>query len=79
MARGVAKTPEEKIADLEAQKTAYQEKIDGYRAKISDLDKQIKEVHSLKEQEKVQVLLEAIEKSGKSVDDVLAAIGEKSE
>ena len=44
MARGVAKTPEEKIVDLEAQKTAYQGKIDGYRAKIAELDKQTKKV-----------------------------------
>lgn len=78
MARGVSKTTEEKIENLEELKAAYQEKIEGYRAKITELDKQIKDLQYMKEQEKVQEILEAIEKSGKSVEDVLAAIGKKS-
>ncbi len=79
MARGVSKTTEEKIENLEAQKTIYQGKIDSYRAKITELDKQIRGLQYLKEQEKVQEILKVIEKSGKSVEDVLAAIGKKVE
>lgn len=79
MARGVAKTLEERIAEIESKKAEYQDKIDNYRERISELDKQIKDLQSIKEQEKVQELLDTLEKSGKSVEDVLAALGVKAE
>lgn len=75
MARGVAKTPEERIADIESKKSEYQTKIENYREKIAELDKQIKELQGAKQQEEMSKLLDAIQKSGKSVEEVLAAVG----
>ncbi|MFT8888427.1 MAG: cortexillin II [Ethanoligenens sp.] len=74
MARGVAKTPEERIADIESKKAEFQVKIDNYRGKIAELDHQIKELKE--EQKKVQLdeLLQAIQASGKTVDEVLSAV-----
>lgn len=73
MARGVAKTPEEKIAEIEALKAKFQERIDGYKAKISELDGQIKELANEQNQEKLDKLLQAIAASGKTVDEVMEA------
>ena len=74
MARGVAKSPEERIQDIQAKKEQYQQKIDSYQAKISDLDKQIKAVKKEEESKKLDELLGVIEASGKSVDEVLASL-----
>ena len=50
MARGTVKTPEQKIAELKAKKAVYQEKIDGYKGKISELDEQIKGIANEKKE-----------------------------
>lgn len=74
MARGVAKTPEERIADIEAQKAAYQNKIENYKARISDLESQIRELRDEQKKAKIGELLERIEASGKTVEEVLATV-----
>lgn len=74
MARGAVKTPEQKIAELEAKKAVYQEKIDGYKGKISELDEQIKGIANEKKEAELDKLMRAIAASGKTVEDVLAAI-----
>lgn len=76
MARGVAKTSEQKIAEIEAEKAKYQEKIDDYKSRISELDSQIKALNNEKRQVELDKLLDAIAASGKTVEEVLAAIGE---
>lgn len=75
MARGVAKTPEQKIAEIEAVKAKYQEKIDDYKAKIAELDSQIKALGNEQRQAELDKLLDAIAASGKTVDEVLEALG----
>ncbi|MFT8889408.1 MAG: cortexillin II [Ethanoligenens sp.] len=76
MARGVAKTSEQKIAEIEAEKAKYQEKIDDYKGRISELDSQIKALNNEQRQVELDKLLDAIAASGKTVEEVLAAIGE---
>lgn len=74
MARGVAKTPEERIADIESKKGEYQARIEHYKTKISELDGQIKELRDAQQKEKLNELLQAIQASGKTVDEVLSTI-----
>ncbi|MFT8889675.1 MAG: cortexillin II [Ethanoligenens sp.] len=74
MARGVAKTPEEKTVEIEAIKAKFQEKIDGYKAKIAELDDQLKAIANEEKEAEVEKLLQAIAASGKSVDEIMAAL-----
>ncbi|ADU27559.1 hypothetical protein [Ethanoligenens harbinense] len=79
MARGVAKTSEERIADIEAKKAEFQVKIDNYKAKIAELDSQIKELKDAQKRVQLDELLQAIESSGKTVEEVLSSIAHPSE
>lgn len=74
MARGVAKTSEERIADIESKKAEYQARIDNYKNKIAELDSQIKELQDAQKKVKLDELLQAIEASGKTVEEVLSAV-----
>ncbi|MFT9078139.1 cortexillin II [Ethanoligenens sp.] len=74
MARGVLKTPEQKITDLEAVKAKYQERVDGYKAKIAEVDQQIKEISKSQKEAELSKLMQALLDSGKTVDEVLEAI-----
>lgn len=74
MARGVAKTAEERIADIESKKAEYQARIDNYKNKIAELDSQIKELQDAQKKVKLDELLQAIEASGKTVEEVLSAV-----
>lgn len=77
MARGVAKTPEQKIAEIEAIKAKYQEKIDEYRGKIAELDNQIKAFTNEQKEAELEKLLQAITASGKTVDEIMEALNNK--
>lgn len=77
MARGVAKTPEERIAEIEAKKADYQNKIDNYKARIADLETQIRDLRDEQKKAKIGELLEKIEASGKTVEEILASVSEK--
>lgn len=74
MARGAVKTPEQKITDLEAVKTKYQERVNGYKAKIAEVDQQIKEISQSQKEAELSKLMQALINSGKTVDEVLEAI-----
>lgn len=78
MARGVAKTPEERIADIETKKAEFQAKIDNYKSKIAELDGQIKELKDAQKKVQLDELLQAIEASGKTVDEILSAVAGNS-
>lgn len=71
MTKDATKTPDQKVAELEAQKAKYQEKIDTYKDKISELDRQI-----FKERKEAELgkLMQALVDSGKTMDEVLAAL-----
>lgn len=75
MARGVAKSAEERIVEIEDKKLEFQAKIDKYKGKIAELDQQIRELNEERRQKELEALLNAIQKSGKTVEDVLSAIG----
>lgn len=75
MARGVAKTSEEKMADIKSKKAEFQAKIDKFKEKIAELDQQIRVLNEEQRQKELEALLEAIQKSGKTVEDVMSAIG----
>ncbi|ADU26210.1 hypothetical protein [Ethanoligenens harbinense] len=74
MARGAAKSPEERISEIEDKKLEYQVRINRYREKIAELDQQIKELQNVQNQEKLDKLLQAIAASGKTVDEVMEAL-----
>ncbi|HCC00205.1 MAG TPA: cortexillin II [Ruminococcaceae bacterium] len=75
MARGIAKSLEEKIADIQTKKIEYQTKIERYKAKILEMDEQIKELQDEEKKEKLLRLLDVIETSGRTVDEVLESVG----
>lgn len=75
MARGVAKTVEERLKEIEDKKLEFQGRIDNYKEKISELDHQIRDLNSEKRQQELGSLLDAIQKSGKTVEEILAAVG----
>lgn len=75
MARGVAKTAEERLKDIEDKKLEFQGRIDNYKEKISELDGQIRDLNNEKRQQELGSLLDAIQKSGKTVEEILAAVG----
>ena len=79
MAKGVQRTIETQIAEIETKKAVYQIKIDEFKAKIADLDSKIKELQESKKQKDLEKLLSAIQASGKTPEEVLAAlnIGQK--
>lgn len=68
------KTTAARIADIEAQKAQYQSKIEGYKAKISDLDSKIQELLDAQKQKELENLLNVIKTSGKTPEEVMAAL-----
>ena len=74
MPRGSQKSLEEKFAELEAKKSNIQGKIDGLQEKISDLDSQIDELKQAKKQKELENLLDIIKASGKTPEEVIAAL-----
>jgi septal ring factor EnvC (AmiA/AmiB activator) len=73
MARGI-KTTESRISEIEAQKAQIQSKIEGYKAKIADLDAKILELKESQKQQEIENLLEIIKASGKTTEEVIAAL-----
>lgn len=68
------KTIETKIAEIEAKKAQFQTKIDGYKAKIAALDSQVQELNDAQKQKDLEKLLEVIKASGKTPEEVIAAL-----
>ena len=72
MARGTTKSAEERIQELEEKKAGFQQKIDSYKDKISEVDKQIKSIREEIDHEQLEEVVAAIKKSGKTVEEFLA-------
>ena len=68
------KTVETRISEIEAKKAQFQAKIEGYKVKISELDSQIKELNDAQKQKSLENLLEVIKASGKTPEEVIAAL-----
>lgn len=75
MPRGSARSVSDRIADIEAKKAQFQEKIDSYKSKVSALDKEIKELQESENKKQFEELLQVIQASGKTPDEVKAALG----
>ena len=73
MAR-VRKTTDQKLAELEAKKTLLLAKIDKFKAEIAKLDSSISTLRDSEKQKELENLLETIKKSGKSPEEVIAAL-----
>lgn len=74
MPRGSKKSIETQITEIEAKKELYQSKINNLKDKIADLDYQIKEIKNTQEKKQYDDLLKLIKASGKTPDQVMAAI-----
>lgn len=68
------KTAEEKIGALETQKTQLQARIESYKIKIAELDASIAELQDNQKQQELEKLLEAIKATGKTPEEILAAL-----
>ena len=73
MAR-VRKTTDQKLAELEAKKTLLLAKIDKFKSEIAKLDSSISTLKDSEKQKELENLLETIKKSGKSPEEVIAAL-----
>ncbi|MDR3552309.1 MAG: cortexillin II [Clostridia bacterium] len=69
-----AKTVESRISEIEAQKAQFQSKIDNYKAKIANLDAKALELIEAQKQKELENLLEVIKASGKTPEEVIAAL-----
>lgn len=68
------KTIETRISEIEAKKAQFQTKIDNYKAKIAALDSQVQELNDAQKQKELEKLLEVIKASGKTPEEVIAAL-----
>ena len=68
------KSIDARISEIEAKKSQFQTKIDGYKAKIAALDTQIQELYDVQKQKELENLLKVIKSSGKTPEEVIAAL-----
>jgi septal ring factor EnvC (AmiA/AmiB activator) len=74
MPRGERKSVDIQIAEIESKKSQFQIKIDTYKAKVAELDAQIKDLQESQKQKELENLLQVIKASGKTPDEVMAAL-----
>jgi hypothetical protein len=74
MPRGVSRTAETRITEIEAKKAEYQSKIEHYKAKMADLDAKITEIKEAQKHKALENLLEIIEASGKTPEEIIASL-----
>jgi septal ring factor EnvC (AmiA/AmiB activator) len=74
MPRGERKSVDIQIAEIESKKSQFQIKIDTYKAKVAELDAQIKDIQESQKQKELENLLQVIKASGKTPDEVMAAL-----
>jgi septal ring factor EnvC (AmiA/AmiB activator) len=68
------KTIDVQLSEIEAKKSQFQAKIDSYKVKISDLDSKIQELKDIQKQKDLENLLDVIKASGKTPEEVIAAL-----
>lgn len=76
MARGKAKPISTQISELEEKKAGYQARIENYKSKINNLDKDIKNLIEKQKQKELEHLMDMIKASGKTPEEVLASLSE---
>jgi predicted nuclease with TOPRIM domain len=68
------KTIGSRISEIEAKKSQYQSRIDSYKSKIAELDSKIQELEEAQKQKDLVNLLDIIKASGKTPEEVIAAL-----
>ena len=74
MPKGVAKSADDLVAELEGKKAEYVSKIDGLKDKIKELDAKISQIRAAERQKEIEHLLDLIKASGKTPEEVLASL-----
>lgn len=74
MPRGKTRPVNTVISELEMKKAGYQSKIENYKTKISELDKEIQNLLNRQKQKELEQLLDIIKASGKTPEEVIAAL-----
>lgn len=74
MPRGVQRSLEDRLVELESQKSELSSKIESWKEKISEIDTQIQDLKDEQERKEVSKLLEAIKASGKTPEEILASM-----
>lgn len=74
MARPKGSKNKKENAALSDQILALEEEIESLQAQVTDKKNQIRNLRKAEKEEEKKRLLEAIEKSGKSVDEILAML-----
>lgn len=74
MSRGIRKTNEDKMAELELKKEAYNEKISKYVAKIKELNGEIVKIKDEISLEKGRKIADIATQTGKSLDEIMSLV-----
>ena len=74
MSRGPAKSIETQLAEIEAKKASIQGRMEKLKNELSSLDKKSKTLRETNKQKQMEEMLTAIQSSGHTTDDVLAAL-----
>ena len=77
MARGVRKSPEERLAALDAQIEKLTEAKETFQAKIEEAKKQKQAIQDEVKTEKLEEMAKILESTGLSVDDAIKKLTEK--
>jgi septal ring factor EnvC (AmiA/AmiB activator) len=76
MPRGVIRTDEDRIAEIDTAIAGIEDKKGKLQAKIDELAKQKQDIMEAQKQKKVDELLGLIEASGKTPDEIIAMLKE---
>jgi septal ring factor EnvC (AmiA/AmiB activator) len=76
MPRGVIRTDEDRIAEIDTNIAELEDKKEKLQAKIDELTKQKQDIIEAQKQKKVNELLGLIEASGKTPDELIAMLKE---
>lgn len=71
------KTFEARVAEIETKKAQLQTRIDAYKAKLAGLDAKIQKLKDTQKQKELDNLLHVIKSSGKTPEEVIAALDAK--
>ncbi|NLO46706.1 MAG: cortexillin II [Clostridiales bacterium] len=76
MPRGKTKTIAVLLNELELKKAEHQKRIENYKAKIAQLDSEIKNLKDAQKQKELEKLMDLIKASGKTPEEVISSLRE---
>jgi septal ring factor EnvC (AmiA/AmiB activator) len=77
MPRGVVRSDEDRIAEIDTAIADLEDKKEKLQEKIDDLDKQKQDILEAQKQKKINELLDLIEASGRTPDELIAMLKEQ--